>query len=128
MPVNSACSLFFFTTFTFSMSLAGIFCEASCGSSRKKVFPPMVILEMVSPLEVMVPSSDTSMPGSFFSRSTSMLSSLILKDDALYSTVSFLMTTGLPTALTEAASNTCWSCSSLTTPRFTSALTSSAFW
>ena len=126
MPVNSACSDFFLTTFTFSTSFAGMLLEASWGSSRKNVLPSMVILVMVSPLEVMEPSSATSMPGSFFSRSTSMLSSLILKEEALYSTVSFLMTMGLPTAETEAASRTSWSSSILMTPRFVAPFTSTS--
>ena len=117
MPVNSACSDFFFTTFTFSIIFAGRFWEASWGSSRKKVLPSMVIFVMVSPFAVMEPLSSTSMPGSFLRRLMSMSVSVVLNEEALYSTVSFLMIMGLPVAVTEAASRTRWSSSIFTTPR-----------
>ena len=117
MPVNSACSDFFFTTFTFSIIFAGRFCAAICGSSRKKVLPSMVILVMVSPFAVMEPLSSTSMPGSFLRRLISMSVSVVLKEEALYSTVSFLMMIGLPVAVTWAASRTFWSSSILMVPR-----------
>ena len=128
MPVNSACSDFFFTTFTFSIIFAGRFWEASCGSSRKKVLPSMVIFVMVSPFAVMLPLSSTSMPGSFFNKLMSMSVSVVLNEEALYSTVSFLMMMGLPVAETEAASRISWSTSILITPRSKASLpTSTAF-
>ena len=124
MPVNSACSDFLRTTLIFSIILAGRFWVAIWGSSRKKVFPPIVILEMDSPLEVTVPSSLTSMPGSFFKRSMSMSLSVVLNEDALYSTVSFFMVIGLPVAETLAASRVCLSSSILMLPRSRFPLTS----
>ena len=124
MPVNSACSDFFLTTFIFSTIFAGRFWVAICGSSRKNVFPPIVILEMLSPLAVTVPSSETSIPGSFLRRSISMSFSVVLNDDALYSTVSFLMMIGLPTADTLAASSVCLSSSIFKVPRSMLPLTS----
>ena len=117
MPVNLAWSDFLSTTFTFSTIFAGMFFVASCGSSRKKVFPSMVILLIVSPLAVTVPSAETSTPGSFFRRSSSMSLSEILNNEALYSMVSFFMMIGLPTADTLAASRTSISSFILIVPR-----------
>ena len=124
MPVNSACSDFFWTTFSFSIIFAGRFLDASWGSSKKKVLPSMVILEMVSPFAVTVPSSATSTPGSFFRRSSSMSVSVVLKDDAVYSIVSFLMMIGLPVAVTFAALRTSTSGSIFRVPRSRSPFTS----
>ena len=127
MPVNSACSLFLFMTFSLLIILAGMFFEASWGSSRKKVLPSIVILVMDSPFTVMEPSSPTSTPGSFLRRSSSMSFSVVLKELALYSRVSFFTTMGLPTADTLAASSICLSGSMFTLPRLTSASTLMVF-
>ena len=117
MPVNWAWSDFFWTTFTLSTILAGIFLEANCGSSRKNVLPSIVILLIVCPFAVTEPSEPTSTPGSFLSKSSSMSLSVVLNEVALYSIVSFLMTIGLPVAETLAASRTCLSGSIFITPR-----------
>ena len=106
IPVKRAWSDFFSTTFTFSTSFAGIFLEASCGSSRKNVFPSMVIFLIVSPLAVIEPSVPTSTPGNFLRSCSSMSLSEVLKEDAVYSIVSFFTMIGLPTADTLAASRT----------------------
>ena len=117
IPVNFAWSDFFSTTFTFSTSFAGMFFEASCGSSRKKVFPSMVIFLIVSPLAVMEPSDPTSTPGSFFRSCSSISLSDVLKEEAVYSIVSFFTMIGLPTAETLAASRTLTSSAILMVPR-----------
>ena len=117
IPVNIAWSDFFSTTFTFSIILAGIFFDASCGSSRKNVFPSIVIFLIVSPLAVIEPSDPTSTPGSFFRSCSSMSFSEVLKEEALYSTVSLLIMIGLPTSVTLAASRTSASSAILMTPR-----------
>ena len=122
IPVNSACSDFFSRTLTLLMILAGMFLDASCGSSRKNVLPSMVIFDMVSPLAVMLPSESTSTPGSFFSKSSSMSLSVVLNEEAEYSIVSFLITTGLATAVTTAPSSRLGSSSILNFPRETSDL------
>ena len=117
MPVNIAWSDFFSTTFTFSTILAGMFLVAREGSSRKKVLPSMVIFLISSPLAVTLPSESTSTPGSFLSSCSSISLSVVLKDEALYSMVSFFTVIGFPTADTLAASSTWLSCSILTLPR-----------
>ena len=122
IPVNSACSDFFWMILSLLIILAGMFLEASWGSSRKKVLPSMVIFEMVSPLAVMEPSSETSTPGSFLSRSSSTSLSVVLNEVALYSTVSFFIITGLPMAATVAASSWVASGSNFTLPRSTVSL------
>ena len=53
--------------------------------------------------------------------------SVVLKEEALYSTVSFLMMIGLPVAETDAASRTCWSSSIRMVPRSVAPLISTAW-
>ena len=120
IPVNIAWSDFFSTTFTFSISFAGMFLDASCGSSRKNVFPSIVIFLMVSPFAVIDPSASTSTPGSFLRSSSSMSLSEVLNEDAVYSIVSFFTMIGFPTADTLAASRTSTSSVIFTSPRSTS--------
>ena len=77
----------------------------------------MVILVMVSPFTVTLPSEPTSTPGSFLSRFSSISFSVVLNEEALYSMVSFLTMIGLPAAVTLAASSCCTSESIFTSPR-----------
>ena len=109
MPVNSACSDFFSTTFTFLTYLARMLRVATVGSFRKKVLPSMVMRLTSSPLTVTLPLSSTSTPGSFLSRSSSRSFSPIRCEAALYSMVSCLNSTALPAAETRAASSVCTS-------------------
>ena len=127
IPVNSACSDFFSMTFIFLMYLAGIFFVASLGSFRKNVFPPIVILLTFSPLTRTLPSSSTSTPGSFFSKSSSKSLSVIRYEPALYSTVSFLMTILFPAADIVAASRASFDGFRYNVSRLTSDLPSTTF-
>ena len=86
----------------------------------KNVFPSTMIFVIDSPLAVMDPSELTSTPGSFLRRSSSISLSDVLKEDAVYSMVSFFTTIGFPTAETLAASRVSTSSFSLITPTFTS--------
>ena len=119
MPVNIAWSDFFSTTFTFWIIFAGIFFDASDGSSRKNVLPSIVIFDMVWPFAVIDPSSETSTPGSFLRSSSSISLSEVLNEEALYSIVSFFTTIGFPTAVTFAASRTSISSDIFTSPKST---------
>ena len=117
MPVNCDSSDFSWIILRRLTIFAGMFLEASWGSSRKKSLPSILIFDMVSPFAVMLPSSETSTPGSFLSRSSSMSLSVVLNDEAVYSTVSFFTITGFPTADTDAASSTVASSDSFMVPR-----------
>ncbi|CDC65783.1 unknown [Bacteroides sp. CAG:770] len=79
----------------------------------------MVIFEIVWPFAVTLPSVLTSTPGSFFRRSSSMSLSVVLKEEAVYSMVSFFMIIGFPAAVTLAALRTLLSGSIFTMPRST---------
>ncbi len=127
MPVNIAWSDFFSTTFTFWIIFAGMFFDASDGSSRKNVLPSMVIFEIVCPLAVIEPSSETSTPGSFLRSSSSMSLSEVLNEEALYSMVSFFTTIGFPTAVTCAASSISMSAAIFTSPKSTLFSTTMSF-
>ena len=105
MPVNCACSDFLSTTLSLSTIFAGIFLVARLGSSRKNSFPSIIILVMVLPFAVMLPSESTSTPGSFLISSSSISVSEILNDDALYSMVSFLITIWFALPVTITASS-----------------------
>ena len=113
----AASSLVLSTTLILSTIFAGRFFNAAVGSLKKKVLPPTVILSIFSPFNVTVPSSPTSIPGIFFSRSSSMAFSPTLNDEALNSIVSFFTVTGLPIADTEAASRNSAFSSIFMTPR-----------
>ena len=98
MPEPATSSFVLSMTLILSTILAGRFLNAAVGSLKKKVFPPTVILSIASPFRVTVPSSLTSIPGIFFSRSSSMACSATLNEDALNSMVSCFTVMGLPTA------------------------------
>ena len=117
IPDPAASSLVLSMTLILSTIFAGRFFRAAVGSLKKNVFPPTVILSIFSPFRVTVPSSDTSIPGIFFIKSSSIAFSPTLNDDALNSMVSFFTVTGLPIADMEAASRNSAFSSILIIPR-----------
>ena len=117
-PVNSASSLALSITCILSTIRAGRLLTARPGSFWKKVFPSTVILFTASPFTLTEPSAPILKPGIFFRRSASMAFSTVRYALALNTTVSFFITTGLPAAVTLAASRNSRLCSICIRPRF----------
>ena len=116
-PEKAAASLSLFMTLILSTILAGRFFTAILGSLKKKVLPPTVILSIFSPPTVTLPSSATSIPGIFFSRSSSISLVPTRKAAALYSRVSPLTVIGSARAVIVAASMYSGFSSRLISPR-----------
>ena len=119
MPESRVCSLSRSMTRILSTTDAGRLFSAVAWSLKKNVRPPTVIWSISLPLNLTFPSSVISIPGIRRSRSFSMALAPTRKEEALNSTVSFLMTMGLPTSVMVAACRNCSSTCSRTVPMST---------
>ncbi len=93
-PANASASVLVSVTCTFSIISFVRFRVVIVGSSPKKGFPFTKILFTGLPFTVICPSSSTSTPGSFLSKSSTLASFFVLNDFTLNSRVSFLMVMG----------------------------------
>ena len=93
-PLNSSVLVLVSVTCTFSINSAGKFCVATLPSLPKKGLPFTKILFTSLPFTFIFPSESISTPGNSFNKASTLASGRTLKDEALNSNVSFLITIG----------------------------------